>query len=390
MNNNNIKTRAAKGSGSIFQASDGKWKGKIQTNNKVKYFNGNTKKEVREKIKNYQFNYNCSYDSSTRVTLEFFFTLWLTTVKKGQLKASSYDRLERTYKSYVSKELGHMYLDCITPYNLQLLINKYAEKYSYSTVKKIYEAIKSCLEYAVMTERLIKNPMAAVGMPKRDNCGKKTKEVVFPDVDEMRKLFEAGVETYGNGQYVFNQSYVDFMRLLSSTGMRAGEALALKNDNIDLENGYIYIMESRSEIVNREGSGNKTKVVFTSPKTKSGIRRINISESTKETVRRIRRRNEDKGLNTDRLICNNNGNLPSVHDMERVLNRMCDHAGIRRIGLHSLRHYFASRYLAKGGDIVALSKHLGHSNTSTTMRIYVHQTAEQEKRLKDVLNVMDI
>ncbi len=87
---------------------------------------------------------------------------------------------------------------------------------------------------------------------------------------------------------------------------------------------------------------------------------------------------------------NNYGRLPSIHDMERVLIRLCERAGVRKIGLHSLRHYFASRYLAKGGDIVALSKHLGHSNPSTTMRIYVHQTAEQERLLRDVLNRMDI
>ena len=382
------RTRAVNGAGSIFIMKDGTYRGKVQIDNIPKYFRGKSKKEVHDKMQEYQFKARFGMVTPDVVTFDRFFRNWLESVKKYQLKESSFDRLERTYESYIKSEIGSRYISDINAPMLQALINKYTERFSYSTVKKIYEAVKSCLEYAVRIEQLLKNPMNAVVMPRRENCARPTKEIFIPTEEEVTKLFEAGEARCGTGKYIFNQSYVDFLRILSGTGMRVGEGLALKNENIDLEHGYIYIKETVSEVINRDENGNKTKIIYTPPKTKNGIRRIRISEKTKETIIRIQERNKSKGFTCERLICTDADSSPNVHIIERVLSRLCERAGIRKFGLHTLRHYFASRYLEKGGDFVALSKHLGHANVSITLRTYIHTTSTQEQMMLETLNKM--
>lgn len=383
-------TRAANGSGSITQLKNGRWRGKYQIDNNIKYFRGRTKSEVRAKIQDYMVSVRLGEVSTVKVKFEKFCEMWMTTVKRAQLKDSSYDRLDRTLRLYVINEIGQEYVDVIRPQLLQALINKYSEEYSFSTVKKVFEAIRACLEYAVQMEVIYKNPMNIVVMPRRENCAKGIKEVVVPTEAEMSKLLEEGAKKHNNGSFVYTQSYVDFYKFLASTGMRAGEGLALRNKNIDLVKGEIVVKETVSEVTNRDGEGNKLKLIYTSPKTKRGNRIVYISDGTKELISGIQERNKQNGFDSERLICNNVGESPRIHDLERTLARMCENAGIRKFGLHALRHFFASRFLEKGGDVVSLSKHLGHSNPAITLSIYVHQTEEQARRFKESLNLLDL
>ena len=107
---------------------------------------------------------------------------------------------------HVISEIGQEYVDTLKAPMLQKLINRYAGDYSYSTVKKIFEAIRACLEYAVQTEVIYKNPMKIVVMPRRESCAKGVKEIVVPTTEEIKKLFEEGERKYSNGEYVYTRN----------------------------------------------------------------------------------------------------------------------------------------------------------------------------------------
>ena len=59
-------------------------------------------------------------------------------------------------------------------------------------------------------------------------------------------------------------------------------------------------------------------------------------------------------------------------NFEATLGLMCKAAGIRKVGVHALRHTYATRLFEKGVDIKIISELLGHSSTEITYRIYVH------------------
>ena len=59
-------------------------------------------------------------------------------------------------------------------------------------------------------------------------------------------------------------------------------------------------------------------------------------------------------------------------EAEQTLENMCAAVGIRKVGVHALRHTYATRLFEKGVDIKIISELLGHSSTEITYRIYVH------------------
>ena len=61
---------------------------------------------------------------------------------------------------------------------------------------------------------------------------------------------------------------------------------------------------------------------------------------------------------------------------------------ISRRNFHSLRHTFASRFVALGGDVKSLSEILGHANVRTTMQLYVHPSLEQKRADMELVNTM--
>ena len=98
-----MNERRQKGNGCISQRKDGKWTARIDLgkdengNGKIKAFYGNSKSEVKQKLKDFQEKnkeYNCSV--AYKLTFAELLTYWLKNVKRNELKASSYDRLEIT------------------------------------------------------------------------------------------------------------------------------------------------------------------------------------------------------------------------------------------------------------------------------------------------------
>ena len=358
-----------------------------------KYFYSNSEKKVRIKLKEYQVDASRGI-KGCRVRFGKYFENWLVTTKKRKLKPTSYDRLERTYNYYLRDELGRIPLEELSTQRCQEVINRAADRLSYSTVKKIYEALNACLSYAVAVGDLQRNPMKAVEMPREDAAANQTKEVMIPTVEEMRHLFEVAKETYGNGRPIYNQTYVDAFRLICETGLRIGELLALKWENVSLDKATAQIVSSVSEVINRERGNTEDntkhlKRIVTDTKTKSGMRTIYLNTEAICILKGIRERTKNQGFDSEYVLCNSKGKPAVYHELQRTLASLCRKAGMKPFGLHTLRHYFASRCLAEGAEPLALSKYLGHSKPSITMNVYAHLMPKQNDVFKAVLERME-
>jgi integrase len=367
--------------------------GKIKYNVKYqgirKTFYGDTEREVKDKYRRFIIEVSNGLDI-IRITVSEAIEKWLTTVKQMTLKQASYDRLERTYELYVKQEIGNIQLNKITTVQCQSVINKHMMSMSYSSVKKIFELMKSCFSYYVKTGDIKKNPMDLVVMPRESLFEKKTKQIVIPSVDEMEQLYEVAGYKLPNGTPLYTKAYVEAVRILANTGIRTGELLALTEDKVSYENATIRIDRSISEVKNRNAAENEPKMkrIVTEPKTKNGVRTITVNSITINALKGLKEYYKERKFESEYFILNNKGKPASIHDIERTLRTICQAAGIKPFGPHTLRHYFASRCIANGVDVLALSKHLGHSSVSITLNTYAHLLDSQKDAFKNVLEML--
>ena len=143
----------------------------------------------------------------------------------------------------------------------------------------------------------------------------------------------------------------DMILLAVRTGLRYGELIALKWEDINLSEGILTV--NRSIVRNVEGSpkNNKSRTV---PLTQNVIKMLKNREHTCEYIFQDR-----KGKPLKHDYCRDN------------LHAICKKANFRKIGWHGLRHSFASHLAAHSNSIVAIKELMGHSDIKTTMR-YAH------------------
>ena len=376
------------GEGSISQRKDGTWTGRIflgrgaDGKQKVKAVYGKTEREVKKKMKEVQAEL-LKYDNVNLPRLAFSTLLrdWLNNVKCYELKDSSFDRLEATIENNIIPYMSHLQVASITADDIQLFINNLSDKgYSYSTIKKAYNAINAALKYAVERDYIRKNPCIAVKPPKQQQKDKS--DIEFFSDEELKRIIDGALYRYKTGRYKYKHGYA--IVLLANTGLRVGELLALKWENVDFEERQIFVCETRGQIKDRSDNKQHYKMTDRSTKTKSGCRYVPLNDKAIEALCYFR----DLEYNNPYVMANSDEGVITYRNLFRVLDNVLKDAKINHGSLHSLRHTFATRLLRMGEDIKNVSELLGHSDVSITYNIYIHVTREQKKKAVDKLNLL--
>jgi len=152
-------------------------------------------------------------------------------------------------------------------------------------------------------------------------------------------------------------------RLYVTTGLRRGEAIALRWQDVDLERGFLSVTRSRSHGLHGMEYGE--------PKTAAGRRRVALGAATVAALRAHRAAQEVIGI--EGLVFDRGDGLPLDPDgVTGAFVRLSRAAGLPRIRLHDLRHTSASLMLAAGVNAKVVSERLGHSSISVTMDLYSH------------------
>jgi integrase len=142
-----------------------------------------------------------------------------------------------------------------------------------------------------------------------------------------------------------------------NTGMRKGEILGLRWDNVDLRHGFILL-----------------------DRTKNGERReIPINETLRISLQGITRRLDVPSVFFDPVTGK------PYQDVKRSFNTALRKAGIKDFRFHDLRHTFASHLVMAGVDITTVSKLLGHKSLTMTLR-YSHLAPSHMVKAVNVLD----
>jgi integrase len=157
-----------------------------------------------------------------------------------------------------------------------------------------------------------------------------------------------------------------------ATGMRRGELLALRWQDVDL-NGARLRVERSLEQTTRGG------LVFKSPKTRHGRRTITLPASTVAELRthwkaqqeRRMALGQGKAPEDSLVFAAWHGSTRSPNALTKEWALAMSKAGLP-ITLHSLRHTHASTLIASGLDVLTISRRLGHGSPAITLNVYGH------------------
>ena len=337
-------SKRSPGEGNISKRKDGYWTARIQVgtkeNGKAKViaFYGKTRKEVVEKLADYREMTRSGFGGEDLPDFDRYIKNWLNNVKANELKALSFDRLESTIINHIIPVLGHIKTNLITDLIIQMeIINKKSKELSYSSLKKIYDALNSCFKYAVARRDLRFNPVNTVTMPSKSKF--ETKEVEIFTEEEVKLLIEAANAKFESDLLKYKNGW-GFI-LMVYTGMRMGEALALKWEDYNEEAKTLTIKRNLALVKNRTGKGTNYKLVEQdSLKTQNSERVIPLSQMAVTAL------GELKKTSKKYIIATADRKPVRPRNFQNTFDTMLKYAGIGHKGLHATRHTLRVYYLS--------------------------------------------
>lgn len=309
---------------------------------------------------------------STKTTVEQHFAEWLDGLR---LKPSTMASYRKNVRLHVVPYIGDMRLEQVTGTRLTALYRKLETEgradgeggLSARTVRYISTIVHSALEAAVFDNRLAVNPADKATPPSASEA--RSPEMATWSADQLRSFL-----TWSRS--IEDELYPAWL-LLAMTGMRRGEALALRWCDFDFAAGTVSIRRSVT-VVKTKGAGER--LVFGTPKS-GKARVIDLDPQTLAVLRshRARRGATMLSLGRDEALALGaiNGEVRHPENfsgtfryrLRAVVKQIPDLPPIR---LHDLRHTHATALLRGGIPVKVVSERLGHASPMITLQVYAH------------------
>ncbi|MDX9917064.1 MAG: tyrosine-type recombinase/integrase [Gudongella sp.] len=368
-------------------------------------------KEAKKQADEYEKKLKQYYNVDADIPFKDFVTKWIEEYAEMNLEATTLDLYRRELDNKILPRLGGVKLGELTPMHILTFLNTQLKDgcrvdgkpgtYSDRTIKNTYVIISSILQQAVYWQLITDNPCHKIKPPKNKKSikGYTEETIQFYDEEQTIRLLE-----------LMNQQPLKFQAAIYIAlfcGLRNGEILGLTWDDIDFNNMTIRINKVRAYT---EADGMITKA----PKTKSSIRIISAPDTVLEILSAYKLEQEkeiqilgnlwDKNwFDTPWLFTQPEGKGMYLQTISKWFKKTVDDYNnailadpeikpddkIKNIlpvlSIHKLRHTSATLLISKNTDIRTVSARLGHSQTSTTMDIYVHGLKTMDRTASNAL-----
>lgn len=362
--------KRSNGEGTIFKRSDGRWcAAYFDKEYRRHYVYGKTQKEIKQKLKKKMSEVNIS-TKGKGITVDEWMVQYLDEYKRNEVKETTYWSYMELYEKHIKKsDIGLSELQSLTSQQLQKFYNdKKEQDYNPKTIRHMYVLINSALDKAMQIKLLNENVNRQTVIPKKEEY---TAKVL--SAEEVKKILVNAKE----------DKLYPIIALEIYTGLRKGEIMALKWENISFDQEELHVEGNLCRVVkeiNEDGSKCYEYKIM-EPKTAKSKRVVPLLPGAIEALKMQQAMQaQDKEMYSE--IYNDQGLVFARCDGTFLSQRaFMDkyHAFLKRYGasdvrFHDLRHTFATLLLEAGEEPKAIQELLGHSTYSTTMDIYAHVT----------------
>ena len=296
--------------------------------------------------------------NSTELFCEYY-KQWIDVYKRDAIREATLAKYQMTHK-WVEKLAPELKVSELTRNAYQQLLNDYAKEHERQTTLDFHHQLKGAILDAVDE-----------GLIERDPTRKAIIKGKTPKVKKIKYLNQFELHTlivHLDIKEVPNWDW--FILLVSKTGMRFSEALAITPADFDFARQTLSV----SKTWDYKGDGG-----FLPTKNKSSVRKIQIDwQIVVKFSELVKNLPEDKPIFVGEEKIYNS----TVND---VLARHCKECGISVISIHGLRHTHASLLLFAGVSIASVARRLGHASMTTTQKTYLHIIQELENKDVDLV-----
>lgn len=313
---------------------------------------------------------NGNMNIGNQLTVADLFNMWSKQNEKFVKESTSY--ITKVKFKAVPNDFKNMIITDVRPMNVQNMIIELSEKYSHSTLDRIKSITKTIFEFALDNDFVKKNPV--------------TKRVKVPGYQESRQAMT--IEQQKAFLKEFKKSrYYNFVTLILQTGMRSGEITGLQWDCVNFEDREIKINKQLLYLPSKGW-------YYSNPKTKNSNRIIPMTEEAYQILKNQKSLRQ-KSINikyAKNVFLSDKGNPVDKSSVNKLMKRACKRTNIPCFSLHSLRHTFCTRMFECGANPKIMQELMGHSDISTTMKVYTHVTNrvkhEEMKTLEKGLKIV--
>jgi integrase len=347
------------------QRADGRWQINLRYRDEHGIprritLSGKTAREARDKADEVRRRLRSHLPAKDRkIILAAFTESWITSTLAASDRKPSTKSLYATLarKHIIEATIGAQPLDKLKPSHVEAWkVELKGRGLSDATIRRTFSALRAILDTAVRDEALARNPAAAVKAPKVS-----PQEAAYLTPDQVRQLLEAARTS----------RYAKLFEFLVNTGLRRGEALALRWSDVDLDVGVIRVRGTLGRV---DGA-----LVVTEPKTAKSRRSVPLSTAAERVLRDVRAAQAAERLKagsmwqqTGLVFTTEFGTACEPRNALRALQDTAKHAKLPTIGLHTLRHSAAAVMLVNGVPLKVVSEVLGHASIGITGDIYGH------------------
>ncbi|WP_079475581.1 tyrosine-type recombinase/integrase [Marinococcus halophilus] len=338
---------------------------------KQKWFSGYSTKAAAEKdlpglVQKLQEG---TYVEPSTMALEKYLEHWYK-IKVDSVASST----AKLYTSLIHKQIvpfiGHIPMHQLKPMHIEKLYQtlRNEEGLSGTTVNKVHGLLRKALDDAYKKNYVIDNVALKVDPPKRSD-----KEMAYWTKEESRLFLDA----------IADDSHYLFFFLALATGMRPGEILGLKWEDVDTEEQQLYVRRTLTR-----------DMELKAPKTKTSQRVISLDEHTMSALKKhglqqkeMKMRNKKIYTEQGLIFATSNGTPISHRNILRTWYRrtkpLFESEAVRPIRMYDLRHTHASLLLKANVHPKIVSERLGHSSVRMTLDTYSHVIPSLQKEVAE-------